>query len=91
MQHPTFSAALAEYRQADLRREASQARLARGSRPRRPPAGCGRPPGQPGPKRGSWQALLVSGFSRTAAATATALVLNDPSDSCCGTPRNAAG
>jgi hypothetical protein len=36
MQHPTFSATLAEYRQADLRREASQARLARGSRPRRP-------------------------------------------------------
>jgi hypothetical protein len=35
MQHPIFSATLAEHRQNDLRREASQVRLARGSRPGR--------------------------------------------------------
>jgi len=35
MQHLTFSAALAEDRRAELRREASQVRLARAGRPRR--------------------------------------------------------
>jgi hypothetical protein len=35
MQHPIFSASLVEHRQTDLRREASQVRLARGSRPGR--------------------------------------------------------
>jgi hypothetical protein len=33
MQHPTFSATLAEQRRAELRRQADQARLARDSRP----------------------------------------------------------
>ena len=35
MQHPIFSATFAEHHQTDLRREASQVRLARGSRPGR--------------------------------------------------------
>jgi hypothetical protein len=35
VQHLTFSAALAEDRRAELRREASQVRLARAGRPRR--------------------------------------------------------
>jgi hypothetical protein len=48
MQHPIFSAALAEDRRAELRREASQVRLARGSRPgRRSAARRGRPAARP--------------------------------------------
>jgi hypothetical protein len=56
MQHPTFSATLAEQHREQLHRHADLARVARDSRPRTgsgsgaPPAGSGQPPGQPGPE-----------------------------------------
>jgi hypothetical protein len=56
MQHPTFSATLAEQHREQLHHHADLARVARDSRPKnrqwqwRTPAGSGQPPGQPGPE-----------------------------------------